>query len=145
MSENGMNVWEKRAMKRAQEGQSGLPPGGAPAPGQMDGAGGGPSAEEKAAQQRAQEEQRRIFLKQILTPQAAERLANIALVKPDKARQLENYLLSAAQTGRLGGQVSEEQLKSMLSQFTEAERKPKVTVSRRRTNFDDDDDDEDDW
>lgn len=77
---------------------------------------------------RAQEEQRRVFLKQVLTPAAGERLANIALVKPDKARQLENYFLQAAQTGRLGGQVTEEQLKDMLIQFTESERKPKVVV-----------------
>eukprot|EP00188_Purpureofilum_apyrenoidigerum_P003685 Plantae.Rhodophyta-Purpureofilum_apyrenoidigerum.ctg39109.p1 GENE.Plantae.Rhodophyta-Purpureofilum_apyrenoidigerum.ctg39109~~Plantae.Rhodophyta-Purpureofilum_apyrenoidigerum.ctg39109.p1 ORF type:complete len:115 (+),score=30.04 Plantae.Rhodophyta-Purpureofilum_apyrenoidigerum.ctg39109:3-347(+) len=112
---------------------------------QAGGRGGGkvdPAAEqEKAARQGEQEEQRRMFLKQVMTPEASARLANIALVKPDKARQLENFFLQAAQTGRLPGKVTEDMLKDTLSSFTEQEQKPKVTISRRRMDFDDDDDD----
>lgn len=84
------------------------------------------------------------MLKQVLTPEASERLANVALVKQDKARQVENYLVNAAQTGKLGGKVTEDQLKDLLTQVTEQSR-PKVVITRRRnTAFDDDDDDDDD-
>jgi programmed cell death protein 5 len=93
---------------------------------------------------RAQEEQRRLILKQVLTTEASERLANVSLVKPDKARQVENYLIKSAQGGQLGGKVSEDQLKDLLSQVTaQTQQKTKVTISRRRHNFDDDNDDDD--
>lgn len=84
------------------------------------------------------------MLKQVLTPEASARLANVALVKQEKARQVENYLINAAQSGKLGGKVTEDQLKDLLTQVTEQSR-PKVVISRRRnTAFDDDDDDDDD-
>jgi programmed cell death protein 5 len=79
-----------------------------------------------------------------LTPEASERLGNVSLVKPDKARQVESYLIKAAQTGQLTGKVSEDQLKDILVQVTaQTQQKMKVTISRRR-DFDDDDDDDDD-
>eukprot|EP00871_Galdieria_phlegrea_P005001 jgi/Galph1/5501/GphlegSOOS_G4110.1 len=96
--------------------------------------------ETKRQQQEAIEEQRRVFLKQILTPEASERLANIKLVKPEKARVLEDSLIRSAQLGRIPGKVDEEQLKQFLSQFNEVtDKKTKVTISRRKA-FDDDDD-----
>jgi len=87
------------------------------------------------------------MLKQILSDEAGERVANIRLVKPDKARQVEMMVINAARAGRLRGKVSDEQLKELLSQVSEqTERRTKVTISRRRSNFDDeDDDDDDDW
>ncbi len=93
------------------------------------------------------EEQRRLMLKQLLSDPAAERVANIRLVKPEKARQVEMLVINAARAGRLRGKVSDDQLKDLLSQVSEqTERRTKVTISRRRSNFDeDDDDDDDDW
>ena len=53
----------------------------------------------------------------------------IALVKPEKARQVEDALLRAAQMRQLGGRVSEEQLIGMLEQYNEkSEQKSKITV-----------------
>lgn len=90
------------------------------------------------------EEQRRIILKQVLSDAAGERLANIRLVKPDKARSVEQLVLDAAQGGQLRGKVSDEQLKDLLVKVTEqTQRTTKVTISRRRQAFDDDDDDDD--
>jgi programmed cell death protein 5 len=96
---------------------------------------------------RAQEERRRLILKQVLSSEAGERLSNVSLVKPDKARQVENYLINAAQTGQLGGKVTEDQLKDILAQVTaQTQQKTKVTITRRQSCLDDDDDDDEgDW
>jgi len=87
------------------------------------------------------EEQRRLMLKQILSDQAGERLANIRLVKPEKARQVEGLIINAARTGRLSEKLNDVRLKELLAQVSEqTERRSKVTISRRRSAFDEDDD-----
>lgn len=87
-----------------------------------------------------------MILKQVLSTEAQERIANVALVKPERARQVENYLINAAKTGQLGGKVSEDQLKDLLQQVTAQQEKKTVVTKRRNTAFDsDDDDDDDDW
>ena len=93
------------------------------------------------------EEQRRVLLKQILSDEASERLNNIRLVKADKARQVEMFVLNAARTGQIQGKVSDEQLKDLLTQVSQkTETRTKVTFRRRRMfDDDDDDDDDDDW
>lgn len=112
---------------------------------EMMGNQGGGVSEEQVQQQeeakRAAEEQRRGMLHAVLAPEARERLARIALVKPEKARSVENMILGAAQRGALTEKVSEERLVSMLSQISEKEssNKPKVTIQRRRPLFEDDD------
>jgi programmed cell death protein 5 len=86
-----------------------------------------------------------MILKQVMLPAAAERLATVSLVKPEKARSVEDYIINAAQTGKLPGKVSEEQLKDLLVQVTEQTQKnTKVTITRRRHAFDSDDDEGDD-
>lgn len=91
------------------------------------------------------EEKRRLLLKQILLPAAAEKLANVKLVKPERAAQVETYVINAAQSGQLPGKVTEEQLQDLLRQVSEQNQKTtKVTISRRRMAFDSDDDDDDD-
>ncbi|XVE51557.1 hypothetical protein DITRI_Ditri02bG0051500 [Diplodiscus trichospermus] len=98
-------------------------------------------------QQKAQEdakreadERRQMMLSQILSSEARERLARIALVKPDKARGVEDYLLRAAQMGQIAEKVSEERLISILEQInTQTTKQTKVTIQRRRSVLDDDD------
>ncbi|PPD68676.1 hypothetical protein GOBAR_DD34446 [Gossypium barbadense] len=98
-------------------------------------------------QQKAQEdakreadERRQMMLSQILSSEARERLARIALVKPEKARGVEDVLLRAAQTGQIAEKVSEERLISLLEQInTQTTKQTKVTIQRRRSVLDDDD------
>ncbi|KAJ9530816.1 hypothetical protein QJQ45_028704, partial [Haematococcus lacustris] len=86
---------------------------------------------------RGAEEQRRGMLVAVTTHEARERLSRIALVKPDKARAIENMILGAAQRGQLSEKVSEQRLVSMLEQISEKQGGgPKITIQRRR--FDDD-------
>ncbi|XP_010538241.1 PREDICTED: programmed cell death protein 5 isoform X3 [Tarenaya hassleriana] len=61
------------------------------------------------------------------------RVARIALVKPDKARGVEDVLLRAAQTGQIVEKVSEERLISLLEQInSQTTKRTKVTIQRRR-------------
>jgi len=67
-------------------------------------------------------------------------VSRIALVKPDKARGVEDVLLRAAQTGGISEKVSEERLISLLEQInTQTTKQTKVTIQRRRSVLDDDD------
>ncbi|GLC34650.1 hypothetical protein PLESTB_001238500 [Pleodorina starrii] len=105
---------------------------------------GAPSQEEMEAQEEAKrsaEEQRRAMLASCMTNEARERLSRIAIVKPEKARGVENMILAAAQRGALTAKVSEERLVQLLEQVNEREgaSKPKITIQRRRPNLFDDD------
>jgi len=102
--------------------------------------GGQNSAEaqqQKEQQRQEQEERRQMMLQQILTGQARERLSRIKLVKPDKARGVEDLLIRAAQTGQIGEKVDENRLISLLEQLSEKEKKTTITI-KRRSALDDD-------
>jgi len=103
---------------------------------------GGASAgtSDDAQQQRDREaEMRASLLSQILTPEAADRLGRIRLVKESRATSVENRLIVLARSGQLQGKVSEDQLKQLLGAVAEHEdQEQKVTVSRRK-GWDDDD------
>ena len=85
-------------------------------------------------------EQRKAILGQILTNEAKERLANIAVVKPEKAEKLEMLLIQNAQRGKLTGKITEAQMIDVLEQVSESEVKPATTIKYQRKRFDDDDD-----
>eukprot|EP01098_Paradermamoeba_levis_P011503 TRINITY_DN4936_c0_g3_i2.p1 TRINITY_DN4936_c0_g3~~TRINITY_DN4936_c0_g3_i2.p1 ORF type:complete len:146 (+),score=48.98 TRINITY_DN4936_c0_g3_i2:55-438(+) len=82
------------------------------------------------------EERRNYILQQILLPEAKDRLTRIAMVKPEKARQVEDVLINAAQTGQLSSKVDEQKLISLLGQISE--QKAKTTVKFTRRAVDDD-------
>eukprot|EP00252_Welwitschia_mirabilis_P000962 TRINITY_DN1094_c0_g1_i1.p1 TRINITY_DN1094_c0_g1~~TRINITY_DN1094_c0_g1_i1.p1 ORF type:complete len:129 (-),score=42.18 TRINITY_DN1094_c0_g1_i1:235-621(-) len=107
------------------------------------GVGNPPSAEQQQAQEeqkREADERRQMMLSQILSLQARERLARIALVKPEKARGVEDFLIRSAQMGQITEKVSEERLITLLEQINEQTKKTtKVTIQRRRSVLDDDD------
>lgn len=106
---------------------------------QGGGKGQNPDQGEREAQQREAEEQRQAMLASIMHPAAKQRLARIALVKPDKVHQIENLLLMQAQSGRFAEKVSEEQLIHILEQVNQKTKDTtKVTIQRRKNVFDDD-------
>jgi programmed cell death protein 5 len=109
---------------------------------QMGGQGGAPNPQQmkQAEQQRqAGEERRQMILSQLLTGAARERLSRVALVKPEKARGVEDLIISAAQRGQVST-VDEPQLISLLEQIKDKEQKEqtKVTIQRKKV-WDDDD------
>jgi programmed cell death protein 5 len=59
-------------------------------------------------------EEDKAVLKRILSKQAIERLGRVRVVKPELATQLEMYLVQLYQAGKIKGEVTEEQLKTIL-------------------------------
>jgi programmed cell death protein 5 len=86
---------------------------------------------------REMEERRSGILGQLLTAEARERLARISLVKPDKARRVEDMILSAAQSGQLSGKIDEPNLISLLGQISNERKQTKITYQRRKWDEDD--------
>src|SRR5207247_7009894 len=72
------------------------------------------------------ERQKQAIIRRILTPEARQRLTNIRMVKPEFAEELEMQLIQLAQSGRLRGQVSDEQLKKTLMQLEGQKREIKI-------------------
>nr|GMD87844.1 DNA-binding protein DDB_G0278111 [Ipomoea batatas] len=107
------------------------------------GAGNNQNPDQQKAQDEAKreaEDRRQLMLSQILTSEARERVARIALVKPEKARGVEDVILRAAQFGQISEKVSEEKLIQLLEQInTQTTKQTKVTIQRRRSVLEDDD------
>ena len=72
------------------------------------------------------ERQKQTIIRRILTPEARQRLTNIRMVKPEFAEELEMQLIQLAQSGRLRGQVTDEQLKKTLMQLEGQKREIKI-------------------
>lgn len=64
------------------------------------------------------EAMKKVVLNRIMTKDARERLGRLKLVKPDVASQLELYLIQIYQSGKVEGQITDEQLKSILEMMS---------------------------
>ena len=85
----------------------------------------GPSTEEREQAQA----RRSALLRQVLTPEARERLNSIRLTRPDFADSVESQLIALYQSGRLTGTITDEQLKQLLKQI--APKKQNIRITRR--------------
>lgn len=81
---------------------------------------GGGDVDEEAlqAQQEQAEAQKQAILRQYLTDGARKRLNSVKMSKPDHADQIEQQLVALAQSGRVQGQIDEEQMKQLLQELT---------------------------
>jgi len=70
------------------------------------------NTQEKDSQLKAQKE---MMLKQVLSSEARLRLNNVRMVNPDLADLVENYILNLSVQGKISGQISDDQLKQILS------------------------------
>lgn len=83
--------------------------------------------EQKQAQAEQQlEAQKQALLRQILSPEARQRLTNLKMVKPEFTEQLELQLIQLAQAGKLPIPVSDAQLKQILIQLQSRKRETKI-------------------
>ncbi|HMB50102.1 DNA-binding protein [Natronoarchaeum rubrum] len=79
---------------------------------------GGEGAQE--AQQARQEQadaQKKALLRQNLTDGARKRLNTVKMSKPDFGEQVERQVIALAQSGRVQGQIDEDQMKDLLREL----------------------------
>ena len=70
--------------------------------------------------------QKQELLRQILSPEARQRLANLKMIKPEFTEQLELQLIQLAQSGKLNIPMSDAQLKQILIQLQSRKRETKI-------------------
>lgn len=85
-----------------------------------------PQPGEEEARKRELEAARQRVLLSLLDAEARQRLMNIRLVKPDLAAAVENYLISAASSGRLSRPLTDEELKQILLSIQQPKRDFKI-------------------
>lgn len=85
-----------------------------------------PQPGEDEARKRELEAARQRVLLSLLDAEARQRLTNIRMVKPELAAAVENYLISAASSGRLNRPLSDEELKQILLSIQQPKRDFKI-------------------
>jgi programmed cell death protein 5 len=86
------------------------------------------SSEQSPSQEEQLEAQKQALLRQILTPEARQRLTNLKMIKPEFTEQLELQIIQLAQTGKINIPLSDSQLKRILIQLQPKKRE--ITIRR---------------
>ena len=73
--------------------------------------------------------QKQRILRQILEPKAKERLARIKIARPQMVELIENQLIALVQGGQISGQISDDDLKIILSKLMPKKRD--ITIRRK--------------
>ncbi|MCX8188344.1 MAG: DNA-binding protein [Nitrososphaeria archaeon] len=79
-----------------------------------------------APSQPSKEEEKQLKLRIIrtfLTPEARQRLNNVRMVKPEVAEFVENQIVQLVLSGKLKRQITDEEIKEILSNIAERERR----------------------
>ena len=77
----------------------------------------------------AMEAQRQAILRQLLTPEARDRLSNVRMAYPDIARSVEEQLIRLAQMGQINSQIDEPTLKQILRKVSPQKRE--INIERK--------------
>lgn len=88
------------------------------------------------------DEQKFSVLSQVLEPSARERLLRVRIVRPDRADQVEQYLMKLIQMGSITRKLGEQDIVEILESLSRDEKKQsKIVFERRGADLDSDEDD----
>lgn len=89
------------------------------------------SQQQAAAEERAKqvEVQKQAILRQIMTPEARDRLNNVKIANPELANGVEMQLIQLAQSGRLHDMITDDMLRNILRQVSPQRRE--INIERR--------------
>jgi programmed cell death protein 5 len=86
---------------------------------------------EEAAEelQARMEAQKQLVLRQVLEPEARERLGRLRIARPDVVSAVENQIVMLAQSGRISGKIDDATLVQLLSKLLPKKRE--IRIERR--------------
>ena len=99
------------------------------------------SPEEMAKRKDEQDIAKNSILIQVLDQNALARISNLAAVKPEKAKAVENMIIQMAKSGQIQEKLTDERFRQLLDQISERTTKTTtVKFDRRRAAMDSDSD-----
>jgi programmed cell death protein 5 len=84
--------------------------------------------QESVAQEQSKhmDAQKQALMRQLLTPEARERLANLRMTRPDIVDSVENQLITLVQSGRINQQIDDYTLRQILRKIVPKKREIKI-------------------
>jgi programmed cell death protein 5 len=84
--------------------------------------------QEAVAQEQAKrlDAEKQNLMRQLLTPEARERLANLRMTRPDVVESVENQLIMLVQSGRITQQIDDYTLRQILRKVVPQKREIKI-------------------